>query len=105
MTRAADGLGVAGSRGVNRIPPGCWYELIDAALKPDAVEVTADDGDGSVWRWRKSAGEEIATGAVATAPAGVQHVLPDWLKRHAPPAPATPRAASPSAALCSSGAP
>src|SRR5205085_12642209 len=61
MTRAADRLVVAGSRGVNRIPPGCWYELIEAALKRDAVEVPADDGDGIVWRWRKSADEEIVT--------------------------------------------
>src|SRR6185503_620602 len=59
MTRAADRLVVAGSRGVNRIPPGCWYELIEAALKPEAIEETADDGDGTVLRWRKSAQDAI----------------------------------------------
>src|SRR4051812_11015808 len=84
MTRAADRLVVAGSRGVNRIPPGCWYELIEAALKPDAIEVRADDGEGTVWRGRKPAREEIATGVAGSAPAGAQHALRDWLKRNAP---------------------
>ena len=60
MTRAADRLVVAGSRGVNRIPPGCWYELVENALKPDLIDEKADDGDGIVWRWRKSRTEEIA---------------------------------------------
>src|SRR4051812_42309963 len=99
MTRAADRLVVAGSRGVNRIPPGCWYELIEAALKPNALEVPADDGDGTVWRWRKPADEEIAMGEVTTAPAGARHALPDWLTRNAPAEQAAARAISPSSAL------
>ena len=66
MTRAADRLVVAGSRGVNRAPPGCWYELIERALKAEAIEEPADDGEGSVLRWRKSA--DIVPGAASTAP-------------------------------------
>ena len=64
MTRAADRLVVAGSRGVNRAPPGCWYELIERALKAEAIEEAADDGDGSVLRWRKAA--DIVAGAAST---------------------------------------
>ena len=37
MTRAADRLVVAGSRGINRMPDGCWYQLIETALKADLM--------------------------------------------------------------------
>jgi ATP-dependent helicase/nuclease subunit A len=84
---------------VNRIPPGCWYELIDAALKPEAIEAPADDGDGTVWRWRKSAVEEIATGDAVSAPAGMQHASPDWLTRNAPAEKAAAPAIAPSSAV------
>jgi ATP-dependent helicase/nuclease subunit A len=97
MTRAADRLVVAGARGENRIPDGCWYQLIETALKPDAVEEPADDGDGMVLRWRKAATEEIGGGAAPPAPATVQQHLPDWLRRNAP-AEFAARAISPSAA-------
>ena len=95
MTRAADRLVVAGSRGVNRIPDGCWYQLIERALKPDAIEEPADDGDGVVLRWRKDAADVIAQGAAASAPAAA-HELPAWLKRNAPAETDMARAISPS---------
>jgi len=93
MTRAADRLVVAGSRGVNRIPPGCWYELIERALKPDAIEETADDKDGTVLRWRKSG--EIERGSAGAAAEAPREKPPDWL-RHNAPAEATPRVIAPS---------
>ncbi|TMJ02242.1 MAG: double-strand break repair helicase AddA [Alphaproteobacteria bacterium] len=96
MTRAADRLVVAGSRGVNRIPPGCWYELIEAALKPDAVEAPADDGDGTVLRWRKTGQEEIAASEAPSAPLAARHDVPDWLRHHVPAEAAAARAISPS---------
>jgi ATP-dependent helicase/nuclease subunit A len=104
MTRAADRLVVAGARGVNRIPPGCWYELIENALKPEAIAEPADDGDGTVWRWRKPAHREIETSQVASAPAVTQHDLPDWLRRDAPAEIATARAISPSSGVDYAGA-
>ena len=97
MTRAADRLVVAGSRGVNRIPPGCWYELIENALKPDAIEQNADDGDGVVLRWRKSAALEIVSSSPDGADTKADETLPDWLKRDAPSTKAA-RAITPSAA-------
>ena len=84
MTRAADRLVVAGSRGVNRIPPGCWYELIADALKPDAIEDAADDGDGTVLRWRKSADAEETDQAAQLRLTPQRHDVPDWLRRNAP---------------------
>src|SRR6185503_16133540 len=60
MTRAADRLVIAGARGINRAPEGCWYQLVEAALKPDATET--EDREGTVLRWRRTG---------ADAPAGV----------------------------------
>jgi ATP-dependent helicase/nuclease subunit A len=97
MTRAADRLVVAGLRGENRIPDGCWYQLVETALKPDAIEESADAGDGTVLRWRKSAQDETATEPESRAPAPLRHDLPEWLRRNAP-AEFAVRAISPSAA-------
>jgi ATP-dependent helicase/nuclease subunit A len=97
MTRAADRLVVAGSRGVNRIPHGCWYELIEHALKPEAIEEPADDGDGMVLRWRKST-DAGAVEQAASAPAPQRHDVPAWLRRSAP-AETTTHAISPSAGM------
>jgi len=95
MTRAADRLVVAGSRGVNRVPPGCWYELIESALKPEAIEEAADDGDGTVLRWRKLQ-DAIETGGAGAAARPAAHDIPDWLKRNVP-AETVRRVISPSA--------
>ena len=53
MTRAADRLVICGTAGVQGIPPGCWYEVIEAALAPKCAEVPADHGDGNVLRWAR----------------------------------------------------
>ncbi len=95
MTRAADRLVVAGSRGVNRIPDGCWYQLIERALKPGAIEEPADDGDGMVWRWRKNPDDVIAQGGATSAPVAT-HDVPEWLKRNAPAETGVARVISPS---------
>jgi ATP-dependent helicase/nuclease subunit A len=95
MTRAADRLVIAGSRGVNRIPPGCWYELVSDALKPEAVEEAT--AEGAVWRWRKT----VPAGA-AGAPAAVaaeRHDVPEWLHQAVPAEPRSVRAIAPSLAL------
>jgi ATP-dependent helicase/nuclease subunit A len=98
MTRAADRLVIAGSRGVQRAPDGCWYQLIEKTLKADAVEEPADDGDGTVWRWRKAGADtRVATPQVAAEP--VRHDVPDWLKQKASPETAPPRPVAPSRAV------
>jgi ATP-dependent helicase/nuclease subunit A len=81
------------------MPEGCWYQLIDNTLKADAVEEPADDGEGSVWRWRKSAPEEVDASEVVARVAEVQrHDVPDWLRRDAPIERAAPYAIAPSLA-------
>jgi ATP-dependent helicase/nuclease subunit A len=99
MTRAADRLVVAGARGAMKMPEGCWYQLVENTLKVDAVEEPADDGEGSVWRWRKSAPEQADAGEVVARVAEAQrHDVPVWLRRDAPIEHAAPRAIAPSLA-------
>jgi ATP-dependent helicase/nuclease subunit A len=68
-----------------KMPDGCWYQLVENALKADAVEEPADDGAGMVWRWRKSAPQETDADAIVVSGAQTQpHDIPDWLRRDAP---------------------
>src|SRR5215469_13563065 len=83
MTRAIDRLVICGAEGERGRPEGCWWNLAFAALKPPvSVEEPADDGDGKVWRYRRtppSAGVSFA----ATAPAVPAAERPSWLDRDA----------------------
>jgi ATP-dependent helicase/nuclease subunit A len=81
MTRAADRLVVAGARGQNRMPEGCWYQLIERALTPETIEEDADDG--AVLRWRRP-GEAETGAATAAASQPARQQVPDWLGRDAP---------------------
>jgi ATP-dependent helicase/nuclease subunit A len=81
LTRAADRLVIAGSRGQNRMPEGCWYQLVESALKADAIEES--DIQGPVLRWRKSP-EPAMHAAAASDAAAPRHQVPDWLRRAAP---------------------
>ena len=104
MTRAAERLVVCGIKGKNKIPDGCWYELVDNALGEIAVRESADDtigdGDGTVRRYRKT--DPYATDAIeAELPATSSQItepaliVPDWLKRDAT-RDVTPRIITPS---------
>ena len=95
MTRAADRLVVAGSRGVNRAP----RRLLVRADRTRA-ESGGDRGAGRrrrrhvCMRWRKSA--DIVPGAASAAPEPLRDTtVPDWLTRNAP-AETAPRVISPS---------
>jgi ATP-dependent helicase/nuclease subunit A len=98
MTRAADRLIVCGAEGERQRPAGCWYDLVCDALKPGAIEEPADDGEGSVWRYRKVAAERAAE-EVMLAVAPKPLALPPWLTRDARAEPARAVAIIPSAAL------
>ncbi len=94
LTRAAERLVVCGTKGVNKIPEGCWYELVLDALKPLSTEV--DTGNGKVWRFRKfERGEAPAEISSATA----KTTLPAWLTRDAAAEPQTIRTITPSSAI------
>ena len=52
LTRAAERLVVCATKGVNKMPEACWYQLVGDAIRPHATEETDTDGD-KVWRMRK----------------------------------------------------
>jgi ATP-dependent helicase/nuclease subunit A len=79
MTRAADRLIVCGARGQNAQPEGCWYDLVHAALTPDAADVPADIGGGNVWRWQKFSGEDLAETASGEKATEAPSDVPPWL--------------------------
>ncbi|MCA0318065.1 MAG: double-strand break repair helicase AddA [Proteobacteria bacterium] len=94
MTRAADKLIVCGAR-PRKATADVWYDLIARALGGDSAEEPADDGDGTVRRWRRGPdGSGAAEEAQIPAPASI--VLPDWIGRDAPPTPARLRRVTPS---------
>jgi ATP-dependent helicase/nuclease subunit A len=98
MTRAADRLVICGATGLMKKPEGCWYDLVSQALKIQCREEPADDGEGTVFRFRKSAPleERIVFGAASTVSA--QQSLPDWLKQDAQSEAPAPPPLSPSSA-------
>jgi ATP-dependent helicase/nuclease subunit A len=83
MTRAAQRLIICGTEGVNKKPEGCWYDLVFDALSPVATEEPADDGDGTVWRYQKSA-PDAERPAPPAMPSASPIILPEWLLRDAP---------------------
>ena len=83
MTRAAERLIVCGTQGDRKIPDGCWYSLVRDALEGDCVSEPADDGQGTVLRYRK--GEADATRPDESEdPSPPPVVMPAWLTRDAP---------------------
>jgi ATP-dependent helicase/nuclease subunit A len=96
MTRAADRLIVCGAQGQRRPAAGCWYNLVREALVPAAIEEPADDGEGTVWRWRKEPPAEAAAPVPGAREA--PHGLPDWLT-HDVPGQSRPLVIAPSAAM------
>jgi ATP-dependent helicase/nuclease subunit A len=97
MTRAIDRLVICGAEGERPRPDGCWWNLVSEALKPISVEEPADDGDGQVWRYRKTPlpTDKPLSGSTASAPVGRP---PYWLERDATPEPPPARTLSPAAA-------
>lgn len=84
MTRAAERLIVCGAKGANKIPDGCWYQLVSDALSPDCVSEPADDGDGDVLRYRKGEPEPSTPVKQETVKATPVAALPLWLTQDAP---------------------
>ncbi|HKF09379.1 MAG TPA: double-strand break repair helicase AddA [Xanthobacteraceae bacterium] len=95
MTRAIDRLVICGGEGERARPPGCWWDLVCAALKPLSVE--EDDGEGKVWRYRKTPGaaETRVTHLPQPMPIGGR---PSWLDVDAPAEPPPVRLLEPAAA-------
>jgi ATP-dependent helicase/nuclease subunit A len=97
MTRAADRLVICGSVGERRRPAGCWYDLIVDALKPHCTEETADVGDSTVLRFRKTPSRPETLSLFDPPPSQpTARDRPDWLTRAAPADGAPPAPLSPS---------
>src|SRR5215469_1592716 len=97
MTRAIDRLVICGAEGERPPPDGCWWKLVFAALKPPVSVEEGADGDGKVWRYRRtppSAGVSFA----ATAPAVPTAERPPWLDRDVRAEPPPVRLVSPALA-------
>jgi ATP-dependent helicase/nuclease subunit A len=98
MTRAADRLVVCGAVGERGKPPGCWYDLVHAALTPEATEAPADDGEGTVWRLHGAVPADTQPVRAATIAAEAAGARPAWLDHDAPADRPAERAVSPSGA-------
>jgi ATP-dependent helicase/nuclease subunit A len=99
MTRAAERLVICGTQGINKIPDGCWYQLVEDTLKPDSLVEPADDGDGDVWRYRKGEAAPVAVVIEAEASRDEKKtILPPWLAAAAMPDRAALRTITPSSA-------
>src|SRR5262249_44765019 len=86
--------GRGGAAGEGARPGGCWWTLVcDALSPPVSLEEPADDGDGKVWRYRRtppSAG--VSSAAAAAVP---EEERPSWLDRDAKAEPPPVRPVSP----------
>jgi ATP-dependent helicase/nuclease subunit A len=96
MTRAAERLVVCGARGSREPPDGCWYQLVETALKADSVTEQSDIGDGEVLRfYKEKPAAKIA--AVLAKPEPVSaNILPAWLTAAATAEPMQRRHVTPS---------
>ncbi|MGE0563356.1 MAG: double-strand break repair helicase AddA [Pseudolabrys sp.] len=79
MTRAAERLVVCGARGKNEPPDGCWYRLVEGALKEKCVGEPDDIGQETVLRFRKQPPADKPATETAVAMAKQPHALPPWL--------------------------
>jgi ATP-dependent helicase/nuclease subunit A len=99
MTRAAERLVVCGTQGKNKIPDGCWYQLVDDALRGESVSELADDGRGEVLRYRKQ-NVEPAEPQKKDLPAAIKPTsVPTWLRSNVSSASSDVRIVRPSSAV------
>jgi len=104
MTRAEQRLVICGTSkplkqdGTHPIPQDCWYRLIEEALIQSAdvetIEAAAEDGEGIVWRYRKSL-PNISAGA-ETKDSKAEADEPSWLHEKVAPDPIRALAITPS---------
>ncbi|MFG1292580.1 double-strand break repair helicase AddA [Xanthobacter versatilis] len=101
LTRAEDAVVVCGAETrspakdkAHARPEGCWYELVRAALAPEADEQDALGFEGQVLRWNKGPGLAVAGPAAAPSAAGAEPALPIFA--NPPPPEAAPRLLRPS---------
>jgi ATP-dependent helicase/nuclease subunit A len=96
MTRAAERLVICGARGKNKIPEGCWYQLVENAMADKFVREAAEDGSGEVLRYRKG-GQPPADVQKNIVPAAIKPTsVTSWLLTNVTSGISRPRAITPS---------
>ena len=96
MTRAAERLVICGARRKNKIPDGCWYQLIEETLTDKCVSEPADDSSGEVLRYRKGP-QPPAHVQKNIVPAVIKPAsVPAWLRTDATSRISRPRVITPS---------
>ncbi|MEP2705624.1 MAG: double-strand break repair helicase AddA [Roseibium sp.] len=91
LTRAEDRLVVCGWKPKRGAHENCWYSMVSRALKPEARELTNQQGDVVAWRWQRTPDiPEASTAAVhpmevASEVPAVR--LPDWAHQSVQPLP------------------
>jgi ATP-dependent helicase/nuclease subunit A len=83
MTRARDRLYVGGFHGARAPTEGCWYALIEQALRPCAIS-TKDTEGRDVLRLESAQTAEVKTGRGRVEPARRFVPLPSWAQKRAP---------------------
>ena len=83
MTRARDRLYVAGFEGKKGRASGCWYDLIDEALRPSLQETGGPDGT-KVLRWSERQSAAPVPPKHALTDDSIAEPLPPWATRPAP---------------------
>ena len=82
MTRAINRLIVCGAEGERGPQEGCWWNMVSDALRPVSAEEPADDGEGTVWRYRPTPLGDAT--AVSSPAAAARQEQPPWLAQTAP---------------------
>ena len=84
MTRAIDRLIVCGTEGERSPPEGCWYNLVRGEPGGSLIEEIGDDGESTVWRYRKVPATGTPTRAAVPAGITASAEKPPWITRAAP---------------------
>ena len=98
MTRAEDRLYIAGWQGKNKVPAGCWYELMESALGAAATALDFDAWDGDAYVMAGAQTREPKAEAPIAPAAADAGPLEPFALAPAPPEPAPPRPLAPSRA-------
>ncbi|HEY5305750.1 MAG TPA: double-strand break repair helicase AddA [Pseudolabrys sp.] len=98
MTRAKERLVITGVQGDHKISDGCWYQLVDDALRGHCAVEPADDGNGDVLRYRKGHSPDEQIQKSKSSAAITLGSVPGWLKSNASSANSGVRTITPSSA-------
>jgi len=94
MTRAKDRLYISGYETKTKPNPECWYQMMERALLPQAVETIGIDGE-PVWRIEGEQKRKVSPDT-STVRRALPEPVPDWAVRVPSREPTPPRPLAPS---------